>query len=92
MTNLFITIVPTKVLANGQYKIRIAMSHSWDTRYIPTNIVIDSLNELKNGKIVKRSDKKLPNARLKRTYDTYYERCESIEYANSLTCKKGNRK
>lgn len=84
--NLFITIVPTKVLANGQHKIRIAVSHNWDTRYIPTSIVIDSLNEFKNGKIVKRSDKELLNAKLKRIYDTYYERCESIEYADSLTC------
>lgn len=86
MANLFITIVPTKVLANGQHKIRIAVSHNWDTRYIPTNIVIDSLNEFKNGKIVKRSDKELLNAKLKRIYDTYYERCESIEYTDSLTC------
>lgn len=86
MANLFITIVPTKVLANGQHKIRIAVSHNWDTRYIPTSIVIDSLNEFKNGKIVKRSDKELLNAKLKRIYDTYYERCESIEYADSLTC------
>ena len=86
MANLFITIVPTKVLADGQHKIRIAVSHNWDTRYIPTSIVIDSLNEFKNGKIVKRSDKELLNAKLKRIYDTYYERCESIEYADSLTC------
>ena len=86
MANLFITIVPTKVLANGQHKIRIAVSHNWDTRYIPTSIVIDSLNEFKNGKIVKRSDKELLNAKLKRIYDTYYERCECIEYADSLTC------
>ena len=86
MANLFITIVPTKVLANGQHKIRIAVSHNCDTRYIPTSIVIDSLNEFKNGKIVKRSDKELLNAKLKRIYDTYYERCESIEYADSLTC------
>ncbi|MDE6822353.1 tyrosine-type recombinase/integrase [Bacteroides acidifaciens] len=86
MANLFITIVPTKILANGQHKIRIAVSHNWDTRYIPTSIVIDSLNEFKNGKIVKRSDKELLNAKLKRIYDTYYERCESIEYADSLTC------
>lgn len=88
MANLFITIVPTKVLANGQHKIRIAVSHNWDTRYIPTNIVIDSVNEFKNGKIVKRSDKELLNAKLKRIYDTYYERCESIEYADALTCSQ----
>lgn len=86
MANLFITIVPTKVLSNGQHKIRIAVSHNWDTRYIPTNIVIDSINEFKNGKIVKRPDRELLNAKLKRIYDTYYERCESIEYADSLTC------
>ena len=56
MANLFITIVPTKVLANGQHKIRIAVSHNWDTRYIPTNIVIElsqRIQEWQNCKAVR---------------------------------------
>lgn len=43
-------------------------------------------NEFKNGKVVKRPDKDILNARLKKIYDMYYERCMKIEYANTLTC------
>lgn len=86
MANLFITIVPTKQKKNGQHKVRIAVSHNTETRYIPTNIIVDSVDQLKNGKVVKRPDKELLNAKLKRIYDSYYERCESIEYIDSLTC------
>lgn len=86
MANLFITIVPTKILVNGKHKVRIAVSHNSETRYIATNIIIDSVDEFKNGKIVKRADKNLLNAKLKKIYDKFYERCEKVEYANSLTC------
>lgn len=86
MANLFITIVPTKKMLNGKHKIRIAVSHNLATRYIPTNIIIDAENEFKNGKVVKRPDKNILNAQLKKIYDMYYERCMKIEYANTLTC------
>lgn len=86
MANLFITIVPTKKMLNGKHKIRIALSHNLATRYIPTNIIIDAENEFKNGKVVKRPDKDILNAQLKKIYDMYYERCMKIEYANTLTC------
>lgn len=86
MANLFITIVPTKKMLNGKHKVRIAVSHNLATRYIPTNIIIDAENEFKNGKVVKRPDKDILNARLKKIYDMYYERCIKIEYANTLTC------
>ncbi|OCL18044.1 recombinase [Bacteroides fragilis] len=86
MANLFITIVPTKKMLNGKHKIRIAVSHNLATRYIPTNIIIDAENEFKNGKVVKRPDKDILNAQLKKIYDMYYERCMKIEYANTLTC------
>lgn len=65
MANLFITIVPTKAMANGKHKIRIAVSHNSATRYIPTNVIIDSVDEFRNGKVVKRPDKELLNAKLK---------------------------
>ena len=86
MANLFITIVPTKKMLNGKHKVRIAVSHNLATRYIPTNIILDAENEFKNGKVVKRPDKDILNARLKKIYDMYYERCMKIEYANTLTC------
>lgn len=73
-------------MLNGKHKVRIAVSHNLATRYIPTNIIIDAENEFKNGKVVKRPDKDILNARLKKIYDMYYERCMKIEYANTLTC------
>ena len=73
-------------MLNGKHKIRIALSHNLATRYIPTNIIIDAENEFKNGKVVKRPDKDILNAKLKKIYDMYYERCMKIEYANTLTC------
>ena len=73
-------------MLNGKHKIRIALSHNLATRYIPTNIIIDAENEFKNGKVVKRPDKDILNAQLKKIYDMYYERCMKIEYANTLTC------
>ena len=68
MANLFITIVSTKKMLNGKHKVRIAVSHNLATRYIPTNIIIDAENEFKNGKVVKRPDKDILNARLKKIY------------------------
>ena len=85
MANLFITLVSSIKLLNGKHKVRIAVSHNLATRYIPTNIIIDAENEFKNGKVVKRPDKDILNARLKKIYDMYYERCMNIEYANTLT-------
>lgn len=66
MANFFVTIVPNLKLKNGNHTIRIAVTHSGQTRYIPTNVVIDNESEFKNGKIIKRPDKDALNAKLKR--------------------------
>ena len=86
MANLFITIVSTKKMLNGKHKVRIPAAHNLANRSIPQHLIIDAENEFKNGKVVKRPDKYILNARLKKIYDMYYERCMKIEYANTLTC------
>ena len=56
MAKIFPVIVPAKVLKGGKHKIRISVSHNGETRYIVTDIIIDSEKEFKNGTIVKRFD------------------------------------
>lgn len=47
MANFSIVIVPTKKLANGRHRIRIAVAHRSKTRYIPTQFTLDSASQLK---------------------------------------------
>ncbi|MBR4517104.1 MAG: recombinase, partial [Bacteroidaceae bacterium] len=73
MANLSAVIVPAKVLKGGKHKIRIAVSHNSKTRYIVTNITIDSDKEFKDGRIVKRPDSAIKNVKLRGLLDKYQE-------------------
>lgn len=88
MAAFTITIVPTLVLKNGKHTVRIRLHHNGETRYIPTEYTIDSEKEIKDGKIVKRKDKEMMNIKLKKLMNEYEERCESIPFADSLTCSQ----
>lgn len=77
----------TKV-KNGNHTIRIAVTHSGQTRYIPTNFVIENESEFKNGKVVKRPDKDALNAKLKRLLNMYEDRAEQIPYIDVLSCSQ----
>ena len=56
MANFNIVVLPAKVLRDGTHKVRIAISHRGDTRYIPTNYRVDSPSEVSNNQIVGRGD------------------------------------
>lgn len=88
MANLFITIVPNLMLKNGKHTVRIAVTHSGQTRYIPTDVVIDSEKEIKNDRIVRRPDSYILNAKLNRELNKYEERCQKIEYIDCLSCSQ----
>lgn len=86
MAYLFITIVPNLMLKNGKHTVRIAITHSGQTRYIPTDITIDSDKELKNGRVIKRPDKDFLNTKLNRILNLYEERCMNIQHIDCLSC------
>lgn len=81
-------ILPAKKMANGKHKVRIMISHNSQTRYIVTNIIIDSESEFKNGKVIRRPDKDMLNLQIKKEHDLYFRRYMQIEYAESLTCSQ----
>lgn len=67
---------------------RVMVSHNGQTRYIPTDIIIDSISEFKEGRVVKRPDKDILNLRLKKICDKYFERYMELEFSNCLTCSQ----
>lgn len=88
MASITAVIVPAKVLKDGRHKIRIAVAHNSETRYIVTDIIIDSAKEFKNGNIVKRDDASYLNVKLRKLLQQCQQRLDEIEYSNCLSCSE----
>lgn len=86
MTTFSIVIVPTKRLANGKHRIRIAVAHQSQTRYIATPFILDSISQLKKGRVVRHENAAQINLCLQRTINEYILILSSIKHANQLTC------
>lgn len=86
MATFFLTIVPNLILKNNKHTVRIAVTHCGQTRYIPTDVTIDSVREINNGRIVKRPDKERLNIHLMKLLSMYEERASNVQFADSLTC------
>lgn len=86
MANLSIVIVPTKKLANGRHRIRIALAHRSKTRYIPTQFTLDSLSQLKNGRVIRHENSANINTCLRKLLNEYEEILSCISYLSSVSC------
>ena len=88
MPTLNPVIVPAKALKGGRHKIRISIAHNGETRYIVTDILIDSAKEFKNGAIVKRPDAAMLNAKLRGLLIKYQKDIDEMSYIEGLTCSE----
>ena len=86
MTTFSIVIVPTKRLANGKHGIRIAVAHQVQIRYFATPFILDSISQLKKGRVVRHENAAQINLCLQRTINEYILILSSIKHANQLTC------
>lgn len=86
MAILNAVVVPAKVLKGGRHKVRISVAHNGETRYIVTDIIIDSIKEFKNGSIVKRPDAAILNTKLRGLLQRYQGVIDDLAYTNGLTC------
>ena len=86
MATLNAVIVPAKVLKGGRHKIRISVAHNGETRYIVTDITIDSAKEFKNGAVVKRPDAAMMNTKIRGILQRYQSALDELAYVNGLTC------
>ncbi|MDE6163856.1 MAG: site-specific integrase [Bacteroides sp.] len=86
MANFSIVIVPTKKLSNGRHRIRIAVAHHSQTRYIPTQFTLDSASQLKNGRVVRHENAANINGCLRKLINEYEEIVTSINYLPAISC------
>ena len=88
MSSINAVIVPAKALSGGKHKIRISVAHNSKTRYIVTDIVIDSAREFKNGQVVRRPDASYLNTKLRNKLQKIQRRIDEIDGLESLTCSE----
>ncbi len=86
MATLKTVIVPAMALKEGRHKIRISVAHNGETRYIATNIIIDSDKEFKNGAVVKRPDAAILNTKLRGIIQQYQDIIDDLAYIDGITC------
>ena len=86
MPNVSLTVLPAKALKDGRNKVRIAVAHNSQTRYIVTDVVINGPKEWKNGQIVKRDDAAYLNTRLRAKLSEVQHAIDGIPYPEGLTC------
>lgn len=88
MATLSLTILPAKALKDGKHKVRISVAHNSQTRYILTDVVLNSVKEWKNGKVVKRDDSTYLNTKLLKRMQEVQHIIDDIPYIEGLTCSE----
>ena len=73
-------------MKDGRNKVRISIAHNGETRYIVTDIILESNKEFKNGKVVKRPDATMLNTKIRSLLQRYQLALDELEYTNGLTC------
>lgn len=84
--NIRIVILPLKVLADGTHKLRIAVSHNSQTRYIPTRFTVPGPKNLKNGNVVGVPNAQYINLQLRTRMNDFYKACDELEDIDYYTC------
>lgn len=87
MTTLKTAIVPAKVAKDGTHKIRIAIGHKKETRYIVTRFSISDLSQFKDGQVINAPDASLINVKLRNILNSYQEELDKIN-TDAYTCSQ----
>ena len=87
MTTLRIAIVPAKINKAGKHKIRIAVGHRQQTRYIVTRFELDNPDDLQQGQIVNVPNAPYINMKLRSILNSYQEALDKIN-THAYSCKQ----
>ena len=85
MTTLKTAIVPAKVSIDGTHKIRIAIGHKQETRYLVTRFSISNLSNFKDGQVVDTPDASIINVKLRNILNSYQEELDKIN-TDAFSC------
>lgn len=83
-----LAVIPGKMAKDGSHKIRVAIGHKQETRYIVTKFKINNLSQFKDGQVVKRPDAGIINTKLRNLLNVYQERLDSIKHIEMYSCKQ----
>lgn len=86
MALLNAVVLTSKTIKGGRNKVRISVAHNGETRYIVTDIILDSNKEFKNGVVVKRPDATMLNTKIRNLLQRYQSALDELEYINGLSC------
>ena len=85
MTTLKLTVVPAKISKKGIHKIRIAIGHRQETRYIVTRFAIEDITQFKDGQVVNTIDAGMINKKLRNLLNDYQDKLDKIN-SDKYTC------
>ena len=88
MATLKLCIVPAKVLINGKHKVRISLAHNSNTRYIPTNCIIDTLSQFKEGQVINHPEATSMNMKLRNLLNHYQNVIDNIYDVDVYSCSE----
>lgn len=88
MAQFSIVVLPAKRLKDGKHKIRIAVAHQGETRYILTNYLVDSPDEISGNQVVGRGDAGYINVQLRKRLNELQEVYDSIDDPDIFTCSQ----
>lgn len=86
MATLKLAIVPAKQAKDGTHKIRVALGHKKETRYIVTRFKVDSPSCLKDGQVVGCPDASVINVKLRNILNEYQEKIDNIKGLDLYDC------
>ena len=88
MATLKLRIVPAKKLIDGRHKIRISLAHNSETRYIPTDCIINDESEFKDGMVIGRSDASTMNVKLRNLLNYYQDIIDHTSFISGYSCSE----
>lgn len=86
MALLNAVLLKSKEVKGGKNKVRISVAHNGETRYIVTDIILNSPKEFKNGMVVKRQDAAMLNVKIRGLLQRYQSALDELDYIDGLTC------
>lgn len=87
MSSIYLTVLSNKKNVQGEYAIRVAINHKRETCYIVTRFLLSSVNQFKNGQVIKRPDASVINTKLRNLLNTYQNRLDEIINPELYSCK-----
>lgn len=88
MAILNAVVLQSKEVKGGKNKVRISVAHNGETRYIVTDIILNSSKEFKKGAVVKRPDASMLNVKIRGLLQRYQSTLDELDYIDGLTCSE----